>query len=159
MFKDLPDNLAEVQARLRRGLEWKSRFEINYVESATGLVACFDRETFYITDGDLRPILAYEATAFGNAVAISDSGRYAIFQTAHNQQHDEDSGAFALIDVEKREIIGKRRIETGWKAMTHLFLDEQDRCFWVYYGDNNARYDFDFKADPETLKWYAPKKR
>lgn len=158
MFNDLPGNLAEVQAELRRGLEWKSRFEINFVMSSTGLFACFKGRTFYITDGDLRPILSYEATAYGNAVAISDGGKYAIFQTAHNQQHDGDSGAFALIDIEKREIISKGRIETGWKRMTHLFLDEGEKCFWVYYGDNKARYNFNLEADPETLKWYTPKR-
>lgn len=159
MFKDLPDNLSEVQEKLRHGLERKSRFEINYVMSSTGLIACFAGRDFYITDGNLRPVLAYEATAYGNAVAISDSGRYAIFQTAHNREHDEDSGAFAIIDIKKREIISKGRIETGWKGITHLFLDEQEKCFWAYYGDDKARYDFTLKADPETLKWYTPKRR
>ncbi len=142
MFIELPGDLDAVQAELRHGLEWKPRYEINYAMSAVGTVACFRGQTFYVTDGDLRPVLAYEATAYGNAVAISDSGRYAIFQTAHNQQHDEDSGAFAVIDVEAREVISKGRIETGWKRMTHLFIDERAGCFFVYYGDDKVRYDF-----------------
>ena len=129
--------------------------EINFIISKDSKIACFWEKRFYITDDSFTPELVYETESFANAVSLSDSSKYAIFQTAYNAKNDEDSGAFAIIDVEKREVINKGAIETGWKGMTHLYIDEDKKCFWVYYGNERVKYGFDLSPDAKTLEQYC----
>lgn len=131
--------------------------EINFIISKDSKIACFWEKRFYITDDSFTPELVYETESFANAVSLSDSSKYAIFQTAYNAKNDEDSGAFAIIDVEKREVINKGAIETGWKGMTHLYIDEDKKCFWVYYGNERVKYGFDLSPDAKTLEQYEIK--
>ena len=147
----------EVRERLKRQCAYKPMYEINFIISKDSKIACFWEKRFYITDDSFTPELVYETESFANAVSLSDSSKYAIFQTAYNAKNDEDSGAFAIIDVEKREVINKGAIETGWKGMTHLYIDEDKKCFWVYYGNERVKYGFDLSPDAKTLEQYEEK--
>lgn len=147
----------EVRERLKQQCAYKPMHEINFIISKDSKIACFWEKRFYITDDSFTPELVYETESFANAVSLSDSSKYAIFQTAYNAKNDEDSGAFAIIDVEKREVINKGAIETGWKGMTHLYIDEDKKCFWVYYGNERVKYGFDLSPDAKTLEQYEEK--
>ena len=94
---------------------------------------------FYITDDSFTPELVYETESFVNAASISDGSRYAVCQTAHNARNDEDSGTFAVIDVLHKKVLGKYHTEHGWKYMTHLYVDEREKCFWAYFGDDKEK--------------------
>lgn len=143
----------EVRKQLRLWCARKPSLEINFITNLKK-IACFWEKRFYITDDSFTPELVYETESLANAVSLSDSAKYAIFQTAYNSKNDEDSGAFAIIDVEKREVINKGAIETGWKGMTHLYIDEDKKCFWVYYGNERVKYGFDLTPDAKTLEQY-----
>ena len=118
----------EVRERLKRQCAYKPMHEINFIISKDSKIACFWEKRFYITDDSFTPELVYETESFANAVSLSDSSKYAIFQTAYNAKNDEDSGAFAIIDVEKREVINER-----------------------------VKYGFDLSPDAKTLEQYEEK--
>ena len=123
----------EVRERLKQQCAYKPSLEINFVMSRDSKIACFWGKQFYITDDSFTPELVYETESFVNAASISDGSRYAVCQTAHNARNDEDSGAFAVIDVLHKKVLGKYHTEHGWKYMTRLYVDEREKCFWAYF--------------------------
>lgn len=68
--------------------------------------------------------------------------------------NDEDSGATILFDVKCKRIIAKKPLPTGWKSVTHLFVDEEKLCIWVYYGEIKIKYDFNLETTQEDLECY-----
>lgn len=119
----------EVRERLKQQCAYKPSLEINFVMSRDSKIACFWGKQFYITDDSFTPELVYETESFVNAASISDGSRYAVCQTAHNARNDEDSGAFAVIDVLHKKVLGKYHTEHGWKYMTRLYVDEREKYF------------------------------
>lgn len=119
-------------------------------------IACFWGKQFYITDDSFTPELVYETESFVNAASISDGSRYAVCQTAHNARNDEDSGTFAVIDVPHKKVLGKYRTEHGWKYMTHLYVDEREKCFWAYFGDEKEKVSFADRVKEEPTPERKP---
>ena len=103
------------------------------------------------------PELVDETESFVNAASISDGSRYAVCQTAHNARNDEDSGTFAVIDVLHKKVLGKYHTEHGWKYMTRLYVDEREKCFWAYFGDDKEKVSFADRVK-EELSPEQPKK-
>lgn len=151
------EQVEEIQNQLSHTLKIKSRFEVNFSMSQSGLICCFFEKRMYITDRSLNPLLYYESTSYVNACAISDTGKYALCQMANNRENDEDSGATAVFDVEAKKLISKEKICTGWKGVTHIFIDEAGAEIWFYYGDEKVRYSFDLEPDKMDLQEFYKK--
>ena len=140
--KTLAQNtLLSIQRDLFQHCKSRPSLEVNFIYDHQNEIACFLNSRsqaytgyFFVTDNQFVPKIIYQTTAFINACAISDSGRYAICQTANNPAHDEDSGAFILLDVRHKAVLGKFRPQTGWKGLTGLFIDENNYTFRVSYG-------------------------
>lgn len=141
----------EARERLKQQCAYKPSLEINFVMSRDSKIACFWGKQFYITDDSFTPELVYETESFVNAASISDSSKYAVCQTAYNARNDEDSGAFAVIDVLHKKVLGKYYTEHGWKYMTHLYVDEKEKCFWAYFGDEKEKVSFADRVKEEQM--------
>lgn len=146
----------EVRERLKQQCAYKPSLEINFVMSRDSKIACFWGKQFYITDDSFTPELVYETESFVNAASISDGSRYAVCQTAHNARNDEDSGAFAVIDVLHKKVLGKYHTEHGWKYMTRLYVDEREKCFWAYFGDDKEKVSFADRVKEEPSPEQKP---
>ena len=146
----------EVRERLKQQCAYKPSLEINFVMSRDSKIACFWGKQFYITDDSFTPELVYETESFVNAASISDGSRYAVCQTAHNARNDEDSGTFAVIDVLHKKVLGKYHTEHGWKYMTHLYVDEREKCFWAYFGDDKEKVSFADRVKEEPSPEQKP---
>lgn len=146
----------EVRERLKQQCAYKPSLEINFVMSRDSKIACFWGKQFYITDDSFTPELVYETESFVNAASISDGSRYAVCQTAHNARNDEDSGTFAVIDVPHKKVLGKYRTKHGWKYMTHLYVDEREKCFWAYFGDDKEKVSFADRVKEEPTPEQKP---
>lgn len=144
--------LDEVRERLKQQCAYKPSLEINFVMSRDSKIACFWGKQFYITDDSFAPELVYETESFVNAASISDGSKYAVCQTAYNARNDEDSGTFAVIDVPSKKVLGKYRTEHGWKYMTHLYVDEREKCFWAYFGDEKEKVSFADRVKEEPTQ-------
>lgn len=82
-------------------------------------------------------------------------------ETIRNALNDEDSGTFAVIDVLHKKVLGKYHTEHGWKYMTHLYVDEREKCFWAYFGDDKEKVSFADRVKeepPPEQKPEQPKK-
>ena len=146
----------EVRERLKQQCAYKPSLEINFVMSRDSKIACFWGKQFYITDDSFTPELVYETESFVNAASISDGSRYAVGQTAHNARNDEDSGTFAVIDVLHKKVLGKYHTEHGWKYMTRLYVDEREKCFWAYFGDDKEKVSFADRVKEEPSPEQKP---
>lgn len=131
----------KVRQELLQCLKYKSSLEIGFITSRDGVVSCFHRKTFYITDLNLLPILFYESRSFIHACSISNGTKYAVCQMAYNREGDEDSGAMALFDVKRKNLISRRVIRTGWKGLRNIFIDDEKDRIFCYYDDEVAEYD------------------
>lgn len=60
---------------------------------------------------------------------------------AYNREGDEDSGAMALFDVKRKNLISRRVIRTGWKGLRNIFIDDEKDRIFCYYDDEVAEYD------------------
>lgn len=144
----------EVRAKLAQKLAYKPRYEINFVSTQNSVVCCFDGKRLYLTDSNLRPLLTYDSSSYIHACAVSDTARYVVCQMAFNHENNADSGAMVLFDVKAMTEIARSVLPTGWKGMTHLFVDEKTERIFVYYGDMKVDYDFAFKANEKALQRY-----
>ena len=142
-LKNSQEVIEKTREKLTKKLEYKPKYEVNFVFSGNSLICCFDGKTLYITDKNLRAILYYESTSYINACSISRGGLFAVFQTANNKENNSDSGATAIFDIKTKQMLCKKRIPTGWKGVTHIFVDEEKREICFYYGDEKHFYDFD----------------
>ena len=146
------DTLRAIRNGLYQRCQYRPSLELNFIYNQRGEIACFLAAStpyigyFFVTDDTFTPNAIYRTTAYINACTISDSGHYAICQTANNPSNDEDSGVFIVLDVWQKKVLGKLRLPTGWKGITHLFLDEKKESFFVYYGNYYVEYNFQGKA-------------
>lgn len=151
MLSSLIGNAAEIQKRLLERLKYRPQYQINYIMSQNEIICCFLDKRLYLTDINLNPLIAYESTSYIHACTISATAKYMLCQTANNRQNDSDSGATILFDVKKKCVIAKCKIPTGWKGVTHIFIDERSKCVWLYYGNSKISYGFDLKTSQEKL--------
>ena len=143
-------DIEKIRGILYEKFKYRSQYEINFVMSHDYSMACFVEDLFFITDDYFVPKLIYHPNSLINSCAISDDGSIAICQTANNRENNDDSGAFTLIDINNQELIGKSEVATGWKKLTHLFLDSKNRIFYCYYDGIKVGYDFSFKPIDES---------
>lgn len=148
------EQVETVREQLTQKLTYKPTLEVNFVTSHLPIICCFDGKTLYITDDNLRPMLYFESTSFINACAISDTAKYVVCQTANNANNDADSGVTMLFDIEGKRLLSRKRIESGWGGVTHLFIDEEAERIWVYYGDKKVEYDFNLCPNADMLEIY-----
>ena len=147
-----PKELHNLRQNLYHHCQSRPSLELNFVGDNHGEIACFYNSSqlyigyFCIIDDSFMPRIIYKTTAYINACVVSASGRYAICQTAHNPENDADSGAFIIMDLRYKTVLKKCRLSTGWKGITHLFIDEAKHSFFVYYGDKHIEYDFNGQA-------------
>lgn len=140
------ENPTETQRRLYDRAKHRPQLELNFVLSHNNRMACFLDKEFYITDDTYIPMLAYKSNSYINAVAISDDGGTAVFQTANNNTpNDDESGAFIIIDINKKTIISKGKIAEPWKNMTHLFIDSRKEVLYIYFGNDRVCYNYYFE--------------
>lgn len=148
-----------VQAQLAKRLSLKPSQEINFGMTHSSTICCFDGKTLYLTDCNLRPVLTYESSSYIHACAISDTGRYIVCQTANSREGDTESGVMILFDVTKKAEIARSKIPTGWKGMTHLFVDENAKRIFVYYGSSKVDYDFSLQPNDAALESFMRAQR
>ena len=151
MFFDVKDfDVEQIRQIIYDKFKSRPRSEINFNMSHDYSMACFVDDLFFITDDHFVPRLIYQPLSLINACTISFDNSLAICQTANNHENNDDSGAFALIDVNHQKLIGKSKLVTGWKYLTHLFLDSEKKIFYCYYDGIQVGYDFNFNPINES---------
>ncbi len=151
MFFDVKDfDIEQIRQIIYDKYISRPRNEINFIMSHDYSIACFVDDLFFITDDHFSPRLIYQPLSLINACTISLDNSLAICQTANNHESNDDSGAFALIDVNHQKLIGKSKLITGWKNLTHLFLDSEKKIFYCYYDGIQVGYDFNFNPINES---------
>ena len=141
-----PEEKNEIRKVLRTNHELVSGSEINYILSHKDTRACFEGKKAYLTDLNYSPIYSYESTSYINACCVSDNSKYMIIQSANNISGDEDDGTTIIVNLHTGEILCKAPVATGWKGVTHIFIDENTDTFWLYY--KNERIQYDFSCNP-----------
>lgn len=129
-----------IQEELHNKHKYSSKYEMNFVLSHNDTMACFLGQTAYLTDTNYNPIYEYHSTSYINAVSVSDSSKYMIIQTAHNEKHDEDDGATIIIDLRFNIVIHKSKDVNIRSDL--IYIDENKKCFYLYYGNEKLCYNF-----------------
>ena len=127
---------------------------MNFVLTNDDRICCFFGKTLFITDCKYIPILYYKSTSYLCSCSISAHGKYAVCQMARNDFSDEDSNATVIFDVDSGRIIARRVIETDWRGVTHIYVDEEALCVWIYYETERVQYDFSLQPNEKHLSAY-----
>ena len=162
---ELKKDAENIRACLFEACRNRSDLEPNFIIASGICSCCFYRKRLYIIDNNFYPMLAYESKSYIASCSISNDARYAVFQMARNAEMDEDSGATAILDVKRKEIIARRILPTGFNGTRHIFVDPARREIYIYIADSIlgedknivVKYNFELQADEKSLEDYYNK--
>lgn len=163
MLDELASQAESIRNELLSAYKSAAPLMPNFVTAQGICICCFHRKRLYIADCNFRPVLGYESNSFICACSVSNDIRYAVFQMAHNNIGDADSGATAILDIRAKRIIARKALPTGFNGTRSIFIDSDKRDISVYIADSISeknyvvKYDFDLKADDITLQHYYTK--
>ncbi len=104
---------------------------------------------FAIHDDYFNILYSLKVSAYIFACGISDSGRFAIFNTANADS--DDGGKCFFIDVLNKKILWIKPLLENWKSVCGFHIDESTLTIYVIHEDYKVQYSFDGNIKNEEV--------
>lgn len=124
----------------------------NYVISKNKMYRVyFEYSHLYVVDRNANYKFEKTIPMYCHVCGISETGKYAAFQTANGFGESANIPAtFLLYDLSNADLIFSKHLETGWKDMCSIELLENEEIVRIHYAEDFV--DYYFNGEPVDLQ-------